>query len=67
MDLGFPAGDRALFGAWVQGELDSVAGDAEVGVFDVDGDDLACLGAADAQALPGDHDDAVTGNAAFGR
>ena len=49
----------------VQGELGAVAGDAEVGVLDVDGDDLPGVGGADAQPLAGDHDDAVAGDLAL--
>jgi hypothetical protein len=36
-----------------------------VGVLDVDGDDLPGVGGADAQPLPGDHDDAVAGDLAL--
>ena len=37
-----------MFCAWVQGDFDTVAGDAEVGVLDVDGDYLVGIGASDA-------------------
>src|SRR6266567_8271967 len=40
VNFGFPPGVGALFGAGVQGYLGAVVGDAEVGVLDVDGDDL---------------------------
>lgn len=40
--------------------------DPEAGVLGDDGDDLSCVGGADAEALAGDHDDAVSGDAAFG-
>jgi hypothetical protein len=40
MDLGFSAGGEALPGAGVQGYADAVAGDAEVGVLGMDGEDL---------------------------
>lgn len=49
----------------MDGELGPVAGDAEVRVFDVDGDDLAGVGGADAEPLAGDHDDAVPGDLAL--
>jgi hypothetical protein len=49
----------------VQGYLAAVAGDAEVGVLDVDGHDLPGIGGSDAQPLPGDHDDAVFGDLAL--
>jgi hypothetical protein len=49
----------------VEGYLDSVAGHAEVGVLDVDGDDLPGVGGADAEPLAGDHDDAVPGHLAL--
>ena len=65
MDLGFPPADGALLVARVEGYLCAVAGDAEVGVLDVDGDDLPGVGGADAQALAGDHDDAVAGDLAL--
>jgi hypothetical protein len=60
--FGFPPGDGALFGAGVQGDLGAFAGHPEVGVLDVDGDDLPGVGGSDAQPLAGDHDDAVAGN-----
>jgi hypothetical protein len=59
VDLGFPPADEALLSAGVQGDLGAVASDAEVGVLDVDGDDLPGIGRADAQPLEGDHYDAV--------
>ena len=58
-------GEWEFSGAGVDGELGAVAGDAEVGVLDVDGDDLAGVGASDAQSLAGDHDDAVGGDLAL--
>ena len=48
-----------------QGYLGAVAGDAEVGVLDVDGDDLPGVGGTDAEPLAGDHDDAVSGDLAL--
>ncbi|MEV6488891.1 hypothetical protein AB0M20_09695 [Actinoplanes sp. NPDC051633] len=36
-----------------------------MGVLEVDGDDLAGVGASDAQALTGDHDDAIGWDAAL--
>ncbi len=65
VDLGFPPGDGPLFGAGVQGDLGAVAGDAEVGVLDVDGDDLPGVGGSNPQSLAGDHDDAVAGDLAL--
>jgi hypothetical protein len=46
--FGFPAGDGALLGSGVQGDLRAVAGYAEMGVLDVDGDDLPGVGGSDA-------------------
>jgi hypothetical protein len=43
----------------VQGNFGAVAGDAEVSVLDVDGDDLPGVGGSNAEPLAGDHDDAV--------
>ena len=42
-----------------EGLLDADAGDAQVGVIDVHGDDLPCVGGADAQPPTGEHDYAV--------
>jgi hypothetical protein len=53
VDVGFLPGDGALLSTGVQGDLGAVAGDAEVGVLDVDGDDLPGVAGADAQPLPG--------------
>jgi hypothetical protein len=49
----------------VDGDFGAVAGDSEVGVLDVDGDYVAGVGAADSQALAGDHDDPVSRNLAL--
>src|SRR6266542_3029782 len=65
VDLGFPALDRVLGFTGVDGQFGAVAGDAEAGVLDVDGDDLACVAASHAQALAGDHDIAVPGDLAL--
>lgn len=65
VDLGFPSCDGALFGARVRKELDAVAGDAEVGVLDVGGDDPSGVGGADAQPLPVTMDDVIAGNLAL--
>ena len=54
MDLGSPPVDGALPVAGVEGYLGAVAGDAEVGVLDVDGNDLPGVGGADAEPLAGD-------------
>jgi Helix-turn-helix family len=51
VDFGFPPGDGALLVSGVQGDLGPVAGDAQVGVLDVDGDDLPGVAGADAQPL----------------
>jgi hypothetical protein len=51
VDLGFPPGDGPLLGAGMQGIYDAVAGDAEVSVLDVDGDDLPGVGGSHAQPL----------------
>jgi hypothetical protein len=67
VDSGFPPGDGSVLGAGVQGDLGAVAGDAEVGVLDVDGDDLAGVGGAGPQPLAGDHDDPVAGGPCAGR
>jgi hypothetical protein len=40
----------------VDAEFGAVAGDPEVGVLDVDGDDVTGVSAANPQDLPGDHD-----------
>jgi len=53
VDLGFPAGDRSLLFPGMQGYFGAVAGDAEVGVLDVDGDDLAGVAGADPEPLAG--------------
>jgi hypothetical protein len=50
----------------VDGGLGSVAGDAEVGGLDVNGDDLAGVGGSDTEPLAGDHDDAVLRDLALG-
>jgi hypothetical protein len=50
VDLGFPLRDGALFGPGVQGYLSAVAGDAEVGVLDVDGQDLPGVGGSDVKS-----------------
>ena len=63
--LAFHRVDGALLVAGVEGYLGAVAGDAEVGVLDVDGDDLPGVGGADAEPLAGDHDDAVPGDLAL--
>jgi hypothetical protein len=63
--LALPPGDGTLFGTGVQGDVGAVAGDAEVGVLDVDGADLPGVSGADAQPLAGDHDDAVAGDLAL--
>jgi hypothetical protein len=49
----------------VEGDFGAVAGDAEVGILDVDGDDLPGEGGADAEPLAGDHDDAAYGDLAL--
>jgi hypothetical protein len=49
----------------VEAEFFAVVEDSEVGVFDDDGDGFAGVGAADADALAGDHDDAGVGHASF--
>jgi hypothetical protein len=62
---GFPAGDGALLVAGVDGEFGPIAGDAEVCVLDVGGDDLVGVGRAHAEPLAGDHDDAVLRDSAL--
>lgn len=51
----------------MQGYLGAVAGDANVGVLDVDSDDLPSVGGAnaDAESLAGDHDATVLGDLAL--
>lgn len=49
------------------GEFEFAVEDSEVPVFGDDRDGLACVGSADAQALPGDHDDPVVGHSALCR
>src|SRR6266567_905646 len=61
VNFGLPPGDGALFGAGVQGYLGAVVGDAEVGVLDVDGDDLPGVTGSGPQPLAGDYDDAISG------
>ncbi|QYX82650.1 hypothetical protein [Streptomyces akebiae] len=65
VDLGFPTGHWVLVFASVQGDFGAFVGDAEVGVLDVDGDNLARVGASDAKALAGHHHDAVGRDLAF--
>lgn len=48
-----------IAGAWVQAEFGTVAGDPEVCVLDVDGDDPARVAASDSQGLAGHHDNPV--------
>ena len=63
--FGSPPTDGTLLVAGVVGYLSAVAGDAEMGVLDVHGDDLVDVGGADAEPLAGDHDDAVAGDLAL--
>ena len=49
----------------MDGQLGAITGDPEVGVLDVDRDDLAGVDASDPQALAGDPYDAVSGDLAL--
>jgi hypothetical protein len=61
---GGPDGLVAGF-AGVEGEFVVAVQDTEVGVFDDDGDDFACVCPSDPESLSGNHGDAVCGDAAL--